>query len=251
MPMEKSDAQLSQQARGVLGLAPGDGAAALRAAFHRAVKAAHPDRPGGDAARLREVVAAYRLLKSQETSTDAERIEPPTRPPAAGLAPTPFPDRTLQGPEEPALEIGPLLALLGGQVTADLGDRTGVPITLPPGLRAGDRLMVEGEWMTIRVKRDAELTLRGDDLWLSSTLPTDAAQGGRVEISAPGGSVRRLWVGRRALAQGLLKIEGAGLPARGDHQAGDLFVTLQPAAPTESVVRRRLKAFEETWAPRP
>ena len=249
--MEKSDAQLSHQARALLGLAPGEGAAALRAAFHRAVKAAHPDRPGGDAARLREVVAAYRLLKSQETRAEEDGLGPRTGPPAAGLAPAPAQEPALQGPDDLTLEIGPLLALLGGQVTTDLGDRTGVSVTLPPGLRAGDRLMVEGEWRTIRVKRDAELTLRGDDLWLSRTLPSDAAQGGRVEISAPGGSVQKLWVGRRALAQGLLKIEGAGLPARGDHQTGALFVTLQPAAPTDSAVRRRLKAFEEAWAPRP
>ncbi|MDH4386981.1 MAG: molecular chaperone DnaJ [Caulobacter sp.] len=237
--MEDIDNPLAR-ARTVLGLTSEDGADALRSAFHRAVKAAHPDRPGGDAARLREVVAAYRLLKAPADQAGPGPLSQPH--PAASPG--------LDGPGGPVLEISPLLAFLGGQVTVDIGDRSGVTVDLPPGLRAGDRLPVDGDLVTIRVGRDPDLTLRGDDLWRSQALPGDAPRGGRVEVATPGGAVRNLWVGRRALAQGLLRVDGEGLPARGDRPAGDLFVTLQPAAPKESALRRRLRAFEDAWAPR-
>jgi curved DNA-binding protein len=232
--MEETDTSLAR-ARALLGLTSEDGPDALRSAFHRAVKAAHPDRPGGDAARLREVVEAYRRLKA--LPGPSVQGQDPTRP-----------ERIC--PDGPVLEISPLLAFLGGQVTADIGDRLGVTVNLPPGLRAGDRLPVNGDLVEIRVARDPDLTLRGDDLWRSQALPGDSPRGGRIRVATPGGALKDFWVGRRVLAQGLLKVDGEGLPARGDRPAGDLFVTLQPPEPADSPLRCRLRAFEAAWAPR-
>jgi curved DNA-binding protein len=67
----------SRRARAVLGVRGKPDEATLRAAFRKAVKASHPDRPGGDAARLREVVEAYGLLKAAPVS------QPPAPPPPA------------------------------------------------------------------------------------------------------------------------------------------------------------------------
>ena len=67
-----SDASLTlDDARRVLGLGPDDGPERLAGAFRRAVKCAHPDRPGGDVMRFREVLEAYRLLQSQAPSPAA------------------------------------------------------------------------------------------------------------------------------------------------------------------------------------
>jgi curved DNA-binding protein len=51
------------EALDLLGLPPAADGETLRRAFNVAVKAAHPDRPGGDHERLRLVIEAYRLLQ--------------------------------------------------------------------------------------------------------------------------------------------------------------------------------------------
>src|SRR3954471_7169268 len=56
-----------QAARAILGVAPGADERELRAAYREAAKRAHPDRPGGDAALFRDVLAAYRLLQDAPT----------------------------------------------------------------------------------------------------------------------------------------------------------------------------------------
>lgn len=64
-----SDASLTlDDARRVLGLDAADGPERLAGAFRSAVKRTHPDRPGGDVMRFREVLEAYRLLQSQTPS---------------------------------------------------------------------------------------------------------------------------------------------------------------------------------------
>jgi curved DNA-binding protein len=60
----RASSQLSiSSARAILGVAPGADERELRAAYREAAKRAHPDRPGGDAALFRDVLAAYRLLQ--------------------------------------------------------------------------------------------------------------------------------------------------------------------------------------------
>ncbi len=72
------------RARALLGLAPGAEGEAVAAAFRAAVKAAHPDRPGGDAERLRQVIEAHRLLQSlaEAKLQFAPARRPPRRPEA-------------------------------------------------------------------------------------------------------------------------------------------------------------------------
>lgn len=61
----------------LLGLPPAADGETLRRAFNAAVKASHPDRPGGDHERLRQVIEAYSLL----------RVRPP--PPSPVVEPGP------------------------------------------------------------------------------------------------------------------------------------------------------------------
>jgi curved DNA-binding protein len=218
-----------RRARKALGLGGPADARTLRAAFHRAVKAAHPDRPGGDAARLREVVAAYALLKQQPAEAAV----------VAAPAPAPLPPQTL--------EISPALAAAGGEAMASLADGRRLKIAVPPGLRPGDRLRAGDTVLTIAVRAQDDMVLRGDDLWLTQALPGDAPNGGRLPVETPAG-LRQVWVDRQALARGMVRLTGLGMPARGRHLAGDLFVRLRPAARPESGARSRLRAFEQAWA---
>jgi curved DNA-binding protein len=219
----------ARRARAVLGVRGGADEAALRAAFRTAVKAAHPDRPGGDAARLREVVEAYGLLKA------APAGEPPPPAPAASAAPV------------DALEISPALAAAGGRALARLADGRRLAVELPAGLRPGDRVRAGEAVLTVTVKGGDGLTLRGDDLWLSAEIPHRA--GGRLPVATPAGP-KEIWIGRRDIARGLVRLAGQGLPARGPHAAGDLIVTLKaPPPPAESGARSRLRAFQANWAP--
>lgn len=218
----------TRRARAVLGVRGNVGEAALRAAFRNAVKTAHPDRPCGDAAKLREVIEAYGLLKG-----------------APVPAPTPPP------PPKPVLadgiEISPALAASGGRAITRLGDGRRLALDLPPGLRPGDTVRAGETLLTVSVKGAAGLTLRGDDLWLTAELPHQA--GGRLPLATPTGP-KEIWIGRRDIARGLVRLAGQGLPARGPHAAGDLIITLRPPPPpAESGARSRLRAFQANWAP--
>jgi curved DNA-binding protein len=240
-----------RRARSILRLRGPIEAASLRAAFNSAVKAAHPDRPGGDPERLRDVVAAHALLKA-ELPTVASAEAPPI---VQASAPEPPPSEPEAEPHPippiPArpqtLTITPALAAAGGEVEAVLADARRLKIQLPPGLRPGDHLRAGDTLLTIAVTRDPDLVLRGDDLWMTRDLPGDAPNGGRLGVETPTG-LHQVWVDRQALARGLVRLNGRGLPARGPHAAGDLFVRLRPAAHADSGARSRLRAFEQAWA---
>jgi curved DNA-binding protein CbpA len=51
-----------QEARALLGLSSEAGREAIAVAFRTAAKRLHPDRPGGELARFRRIVEAYRRL---------------------------------------------------------------------------------------------------------------------------------------------------------------------------------------------
>lgn len=218
-----------RRARAVLGLRGRADETAMRAAFRRAVKATHPDRPGGDAARLREVVEAYEVLKS-----------------APAPAPPPPAPEPVVAPEH--IDISPALAAFGGEAMARLADGRRIAVRLPAGLRDGDRVRAGEALLTVKVRGAEGLALRGDDLWLTADLPSDAPWGGRLPVETPVGP-RAVWIDRRALRRGLVRLSGAGLPARGPHSAGDFIVRLRPPAGSESGARGRLRAFQAAWTP--
>src|SRR4051812_19654349 len=91
-------------ARELLGVGPLASAGDGRRALPRAAKAAPPDRPGGDEARFRLVVAAYHRLQPLPRAAD-RIVQPPAPRPQGG------------GRSEPSvLALSPLVALRGGAV---------------------------------------------------------------------------------------------------------------------------------------
>ena len=222
--MSETDAVMSpRRARELLGVSPGASAGELRAAFRDACKAAHPDRPGGDAARFRAVVEAYHILQRPED--DAPKA-PPHRP-AHSHRPAPAADPR-------RLAISPEQAVIGGEAVWMLPDGRQLKISLPPGLRAGDRLRVGEIEFAILIRGDGEVMVRGDDLWITVKVdPRMLTKGGRLTLPTPQGR-RVVAITKKAGESGLVRLQSQGLPPRGRHRQGHLYLRLVPGEPDTS-----------------
>ena len=219
-----------EAARAILGLAPDASPHAVIGAFRAAAKEAHPDRPGGDAAKFREVLEAYRLLQS------LPRL------------PAVIPQAEIPGPE-PHVEIGPLTALFGGEAEAVLADGRRLPARIPAGARHGEMLSVGKARVKVRIAAEPAVQVRGADLWVTAEVGAAVLdQGGRVSVATPLGE-KVLWINGKIAERGLVRLEGQGLPARGPHPQGSLFIRLVPdtGAP-ESAARAQLRRFAAAWA---
>ena len=214
-------------AREVLGVGPWASPADLRRAFREAAKRAHPDRAGGADAQFHQVVEAYRRLHGPPPRTV---LQPPA-------------------PEPARLIVGPLVALRGGAVTHQLTPGRTLRIHLPPGLRGGDTVRVAGADLRVALRGTSDILVRGDDLWISAAVAASTlAQGGRIALETPLGR-RIVWLTKEAGQRRLLRLVGQGLPARGSHRQGDLFLRLAPqAGEAHSAARILLHRFTAAWA---
>lgn len=218
-------------AREVLGVSSLSTPAEVRRAFREAAKRAHPD-GGGDDGAFCQVVEAYRRLRN---------------PVEDGLAPPPA--RAAQPKPDPRLTIPPITALLGGVAEHRMPDGRTLRITLPAGLRCGDKVRAGGSKLEVYVKADAGVLVRGHDLWMTVHLPpATLRKGGRVTLDTPLGK-RVVWITRKAAERALVRLEGQGLPARGRHPRGHLFIRLaQNAGATDSAALSLLRRFAAAWA---
>jgi curved DNA-binding protein len=214
-------------------VAAGASPAELRRAFREAAKRAHPDRPGGSPERFREVTAAYHRLQHLAHAPREGFAQPP-----AAAAPAPG-----------DLSIGPALALAGGQADHRLADGRTIRLTLPAGLRTGDAVRAGADELKVTVRGEAGMLVRGDDLWITVPVaPRTLAEGGRVALETPLGR-RIVWITRKAAERGLVRLVGQGLPARGGHAQGSLFIRLAPeAGRADSAARTLLRRFAAAWA---
>ena len=219
------------RARELLGVGLFASQGEVRRAFREAAKLAHPDRVGGDDGRFREVVAAYHRLQHPPT---ADRViqAPAARPEPPGV-----------------LAISPLVALRGGSATHRLADGRRIRVSLPPGLRTRDVVRAGRAELTVAITGDGGMLVRGDDLWISVTVdPRTLVEGGRIALETPLGR-RIVWVTRKAGERGLVRIVGQGLPARGSHAPGHLFVRLAAKrGQADSAARTLLRRFTAAWA---
>lgn len=229
------------QARELLGLSPGADADALGRAYRSAVKAAHPDRGGGDAERLRQVIEARRVLQAL---VEARMVftPAPRPPPAAG--------------QNLSLKITVREALFGGRRRVRLQTGSALDVRLPKGLRPGDMVRLSGAadargdvMVRISLQGEAGVSVRGHDLWLEVTASSDQLRAGaRLEVDTPRG--RRALTAPEGVADGrAIRLKGEGLPARGRHPAGDLILKLcLQSKPEEPASKTLLKRFSARWA---
>jgi curved DNA-binding protein len=230
-----SEVSSLNEAWALLGLTgPAEGPA-LTAAFRAAVKAARPDQAGGDEARFRKVIAAWRLVQSA--------------PPQAALA----------APEAPThaqtiIAITPRDALNGGPITVHAGGRT-LRVLAPAGMRSGEHLRLKGGaadgadlYLPVLIRGADGLSVIGDDVYMSWPIPLRVIEdGGRLEVETHAGP-RSAWLvaGQEALR---LRLKGLGLPARGSRPQGHLFVTLTPSEDAPSAAEDLLVRFTRVWTP--
>ncbi len=229
--MSRPQPELSLKiAREVLGVTSAATPAEVRKAFRAAAKRAHPDQ-GGDEGAFQQVMEAYRLLQDPLS----ERfVQAPAR-----ARPTP----------DPELEITPQVALEGGDIDHRLPDGQFIRITLPPGLRSGDKVAAAGVELCVYIRAHDGVLVRGDDLWMTvKVAPGLLKKGGRITLETPIGR-RSVWIDRKAAERGLVRVEGEGLPARGRRAAGHLFVRLhaQPSL-ADSAALALLRRFAAAWA---
>lgn len=188
---------------GVLGLAAEPDPRRLRKAYLAAVKAAHPDRLGGDPVRLRRVVEAYNVLRSQP--------RPAPRPAKNDL---------------PRLDITPAEAAQGSVRTVVLDGVGAVAARLPAGLRVGDRVRVSGILMQVTVSGGGDVSVVGDHLCMTVEVERSTLMGGgSLDVSTPMGPVQ-VQVSPQDAIRGLVRVPGKGLPARGPNAQGHLFLRL-------------------------
>jgi curved DNA-binding protein len=229
-----SQPPISQKAaREVLGVSPFFSPGELRRAFRDAAKQAHPDRDGGGAERFHRVVEAYHRLQGAQAGP-GRIVQPP--------APRP--------PQPSVLNIDPLTALRGGSAEHRLPDGRRIRIRLPPGLRSGDTVRAGGSELSVVLHGAPDMLVRGDDLWISAAVsPRTLAEGGRVAVETPLGR-RIVWLTKKAGERKLVRIVGQGLPARGPHRQGHLFLRLAPAkaGQADSAARVLLRRFAAAWA---
>jgi curved DNA-binding protein len=219
----------------LLGLTgPAEGAA-LTTAFRAAVKSARPDQDGGDEARFRKVIAAWRLVQAQ---AGQPVLEAPTAPPAP----------------QAVIAITPREALEGGAVSVTVEGRT-LKVQAPAGLRSGEHLRLKGGaadgadlHLPVLIRATDGLNVIGDDLYMDWPVARRLVEdGGRIEIDTHAGS-RSAWIvaGQEPLR---LRLRGLGLPARGSRPQGHLFVTLIPSEDAPSAAEDLLVRFTRVWTP--
>lgn len=224
------------QARRVLGVGPAADADALRHAFREAVKASHPDRPGGDSERLREAIEAFQRLRQVVETSD---LRPAAPPPAA------------EPPDEPeeTLEVAAVKALTGGWTPIALPGGE-VSVRLPAGLRAGELVRISGRVFKIKIRNRPGSVIAGDDYLQTLQVSRELmATGGRILVDTPAGE-QLVWFSRADAEKGFARIRGLGLPARAGRSAGDLILRLKPAPDErfDTPVQAKRREFAAAWA---
>ena len=207
--MAASNRQLDE-ARRLLDVGRDADAESLRRAFKAAVKAAHPDRPGGNDERLRRVIEAYRRLDARRPG-DRRRTRANRR-----------------GSTSP-----PAQAVLGGWAHLTLDDGRALTVRLPAGLRQNELVRVSGRGFRIAIERAPAAAIVGNNVVITARVARALlADGGRLTIDTPAGETS-VWITKADAARGFVRVCAAWACPRAGATAGR-----RPGAAAEARARR-------------
>nr|XP_061806110.1 curved DNA-binding protein-like [Nerophis lumbriciformis] len=123
-----------------------------------------------------------------------------------------------------------------------------IKLKIPKGAKEGDRLKLKDPDVTVVLKIDSHSRYEVEGRDISTTLditPWEAALGGTVDVSTPGGSVN-LRVPEGTSSGQKLRLRGQGLPLKPgrDGTPGDLYVTVKIVVPKNLSAKER-ELFEQ------
>lgn len=150
-------------------------------------------------------------------------------------------------------------AICGATRRLTLPDGRVLDVKIPPGSADGQVLRLRGQGemgknggangdalIEIRVTAHKYFVRDGQDIRLELPVTLqEAALGGTVEVPTPGGPVR-MRLPPHSDSGTELRLRGRGVPAHGDHPAGDLYATLRLVLGTPDAA---LEAFLRSWKP--
>ena len=173
---------------------------------------------------------------------------------ARGAGPNGFATRGAD--QEAVVELSLEEAAAGGQRKISLADGREYTVTVPTGVRDGQRIRLAGEgqagagagpsgdlFLRVAIKPDPRFRVDGHDLYTDvAVAPWEAALGGSVEVPTLSGSAQvRVPAGSSTGRK--LRLRGQGLPdGRGGH--GDLYATVRIEVPKRLSDRER-ELFEQ------
>ena len=156
---------------------------------------------------------------------------------------------------EAELELSLEDAMRGGHRWVALGEGRSYEVTIPPGVRDGQRIRLAGEggpgrgdgppgdlFLRVHLKPHPRFRVTGDDL--STDLPVspwEAALGATVEVKTLDGSAR-VKVPAGSSCGRRLRLRGEGMP-RGGGERGDLYAEVKIVVP-KKLTKAERKAFE-------
>jgi len=231
----------------------------IRNAFRARVKASHPDVPGGNEVRLRRLILARDLLVSDMK-----------RPVQSFVSKETCDNRSLPHGSAISLEISLNQALFGGkihtevpaldiaaphEVLTSLTQMRSVSVTLPKGLREGEKVKLKIEGPTqgehfFRITLDSrpECRVWGDDIWMTAEIEPRLLQtGGRAMIETPHGP-QNIQIDKDIPRGASLCLFGKGLPATETCPAGNLYIRIEAAQESERDGVQALNDFRSRWA---
>ena len=255
LPLNHPDAMARIDALAELGLGAEADDETIRGAFRSRLKEAHPDLNGGTDVLLRRIILARDLLmsdnrKSAEKAQWLQDFATSDHDPDGALLLTISLEQAIYGGEAvqsvPALEVTSVHEHL-----TSLTDMKRLRITLPAGLRDGDklRLTVEGaarpeQLFRIHVAADAG-RVAGNDIHVTAKVEARLMfSGGKAIITTPHGP-REVDIVRGTDS---LCLTGLGLPMTSRHARGDLYVRLEATAETHRRWDDARAEFRQKWA---
>jgi len=157
------------------------------------------------------------------------------------------------------MEVSFLEAANGAKKRVTMPDGNALEITIPPGLRDGQILRLQGKGMPglgggaagdalveIQVRPHGEFTRRGRDILVDLPIAVhEAVLGAKVRVPTIRGAVT-MTIPPGSNSGDTLRLRGQGIAAQGKQAAGDQLVTLTVVLPKK--VDPKLKEFLEDWA---
>jgi curved DNA-binding protein len=250
------DSEARRSALSELGLAQNASDEIIRKAFRARLKESHPDLTGGSDVALRRIILARDLLMADNRNGASnarwlkDLAEGGADSDGAQLLNITL-EQAIYGGEAVqdvhALEISP-----AHEEVTSLSQMKTLRITLPAGLREGDRLRLTTEGaprpeqlFRVHIVTENGTRIDGDDLHVVAKIDGRLLFGGGPAVVDTPHGPREVHIPR---GDSHLTLKGLGLPATGKRGCGDLHVRLEASTVSSRAWSEAMVDFRRKWA---